>query len=171
MLTFKKLLILLVMCAAVAQVHTFLFDDAEEFLQQNQDSGNILLEINVSGRVKRLLVHEGDVVKTGDELLELEIENIAEQFNRANVTYNQVKNQYRRILEKYKQKQAQKTELEQAVADVKTAEAKLQNVQNYMSSNILSAPLSGRVLKIRAKAGDEVEDGFVIMVLEGEVKK
>lgn len=91
------------------------------------------LYFKTSGYVKRVLVKQGDRVKTGDLLAELEIDDLLKQMAQAEVTLNSAQ------LRLDEAEKALERQIAQAKLDLATAQAKLTQAQNENADAIAAA--------------------------------
>lgn len=142
------------------------------------------LKAEVSGRVVLLPVAEGDVVKQGDTICELAVEDRALRVNEARSTVKQAQLEYDGSLRLksggYQSKTAiaaAKARLDAAKADLKRSELNLENIK-------VKAPFNGMVEKHSVEVGDFMDRGascamlldlnpmtFVGRVSENEVER
>jgi len=101
------------------------------------------LRPDISGRVHKLFVKEGEKVSAGKTLLTLDPEDRAIKLAKEKASLLSKQQQYERTQTLVKQGLQSSSDLEEAFAALKTAEASLAQVQLEMSQLTITAPFDG----------------------------
>lgn len=110
-------------------------------------ASNVKLAFRVAGPIKRIRVSEGQFVKKGELLVELDSRDYQWQYNAALAEYIQVKGESDRVIELYRRGSVSTNEYDKAVAAKKRVTA-LYNVHlNALSDTRLKAPFDGYIQK------------------------
>jgi len=129
------------------------------------------LQAQVMGIVSRLAVQEGDRVKKGDVLLELEQQAYQAQLVQARAGFTQASLSHARVESLYARKLISDQEYEASKAAFDMARAQYDAAQDQFERTTIRAPISGTVVKVNVKEGETViigtmnAIGTVIMVL------
>lgn len=112
------------------------------------------LQAQVMGVVKKLRVKEGDQVRRGDTLLELDRQTYEAQlvlaraqFNQTRLRHNRVESLFARGLIALEQFEASKTAYE-------VAEAQYLQAQDQFDKTVICAPISGLITQVNIKEGE-----------------
>lgn len=111
------------------------------------------LTSKISGTVEKVGVNEGDVVKKGDILLNLESDDYRIALERAQAAYRLAKADFERDKAVYAKGVIPPAELEMRETGMQTAKADLDNAQLRFDRCIVKAPIDGVVRRLNAKVG------------------
>lgn len=111
----------------------------------------------VQGLVGRILVEEGDQVKKGQVLMELEADEYTLAEHRAQVSFQQKKNAFERAKLMHEKKLLSKEEFEQVKFSTEAEEITWQEAQLKLSYTKISAPISGVVGERLRRLGDRIQ--------------
>lgn len=134
----------------------------------------------IGGTVKGVLAEEGQFVKAGQALIELESAELAnsarmaqESVRKAQVSYNLAKTDYQRYLTLYKQDAVAKGDLDSAKAKLEIAQADLasaiasqNNAQQQYAYGVMTAPVSGVVANKSVTVGQVVSPGVTLLSVQ-----
>jgi len=129
------------------------------------------LQAQVMGIVSRLAVEEGDLVKKGDVLLELEQQAYQAQLVQARAGFTQASLSHARVESLYTRKLVSDQDHEASKAAFDMARAQYDAAQDQFERTTIRAPISGTVVKVNVKEGETViigtmnAIGTVILVL------
>ncbi|MFH1335848.1 MAG: efflux RND transporter periplasmic adaptor subunit [Candidatus Zixiibacteriota bacterium] len=146
---------------------------------------DVKISAYVPARIEQLPVKEGDLVKKGQLLVQLDAteykatENQAEaqlksaeaNLEQARLTYKRQKELFEKKLTSQEQHDLAMTELKQAEAQNQQAEANLAQVKYTLSKTTITSPMDGMVTSLNAEVGEIVmigtmnNPGTVIMII------
>ena len=120
---------------------------------------DLLVKAEVHGQVVKVLIEEGQTVKKGQTLIQLDDRDYRMRLARADAKYQQAKLDHDRIAALVKKKIAAVTKLDEAEAQLKDLTAQRSESQLALSRTKIISPIRGRVNKIKAKQGNFVAVG------------
>jgi HlyD family secretion protein len=129
------------------------------------------LQAQVMGVVAKLHVREGDVVRCGDMLLELDRRSYEANLVLARSRYNQARQSYVRVESLYQAKLVSDESYEAAGAAFEMAQAQHDEAQDQYNKTAIRAPITGTVAQVNIKEGETViigtmnNPGTVLMVI------
>lgn len=121
--------------------------------------------------VKKLSVREGDFVRAGDTLLELDRQAYEAQLVLARAQFTQVKLKHARIESLYVRGLIAPEQFEASKAAYESAEAQFLQAQDQYSKTVICSPISGIVTQLNIKEGETVilgtmnNPGTVLLVI------
>jgi HlyD family secretion protein len=129
------------------------------------------LQAQVMGVVARLAVKEGDMVKKGDLLLELDRRSYEANLTLARSRHVQARLSFARVESLYQSKLVSAEQYEAAKAAFEMAFAQFDQAQDQYDKTVIRAPISGTVAQVNIKEGETVmigtmnNIGTVLMVI------
>jgi membrane fusion protein (multidrug efflux system) len=111
----------------------------------------------VQGLVQRIRVEEGDNVKKGQILMELEADEYKLAEERARINYLQQQSDFKRMQEMFKTDLLSKEEFEQAEYSVRALEIEWEQAKLNLSYTRITAPISGLIGDRLRKKGDRIQ--------------
>jgi HlyD family secretion protein len=168
-----KTIIPLVFIGTILTISTIYF----EFFKNGAQDPNLIdgsgtievteIEISskIAGRVVRLPVQEGDRVKEGDLLTELDHDTLQAQMEAARANLENAEQLYLRVKTLYKAGSQSTQEYENALSKYKVAKANYALVAAGINDALLYAPLDGTVLKKNLELGEMAFPGSSILIL------
>uniref|UniRef100_A0A7C4GG82 Efflux RND transporter periplasmic adaptor subunit n=1 Tax=candidate division WOR-3 bacterium TaxID=2052148 RepID=A0A7C4GG82_UNCW3 len=129
------------------------------------------LQAQVMGVVARLYVKEGDRVRSGDVLLELDRKSYEAALVSARSHYTQARLSFARLESLHAAKLVSSEAWEAGQAAFDMARAQFEQAQDQYDKTVLRAPISGTVVQINIKEGETViigtmnNPGTVLMVI------
>lgn len=129
------------------------------------------LQAQLMGVVKKLRIQEGDFVRAGDTLLELDRQTYEAQLILARAQFTQIKLKHARIESLYSRGLIAPEQYEASRAAYEAAEAQFLQAQDQFDKTVICAPISGIVSQLNIKEGETVvigtmnSPGTVLMVL------
>ena len=121
------------------------------------------LSFKVAGMLKRVSVSEGDQVKAGQVLAEIDPVDYEVQLSATEAEYAQIKADAERVMGLYQEGGTTASNYDKARYGLKQIEAKLQNHRNQLGYTRLTAPFSGRIQKCYFSGGENVSAGLPIL--------
>ncbi len=126
-------------------------------------SEDVNLAFRVSGPIKKVLVKDGQFVRKGDVIAQMDPRDYEIQLEATTAEYEQVKAEADRVIELHKRNSVANKDYDKAVAGLHRIEAKLKSHKNALHDTRLTAPFSGYVQKIYFDAGEIVKAGLPIV--------
>ncbi|MGQ9677843.1 MAG: efflux RND transporter periplasmic adaptor subunit [bacterium] len=129
------------------------------------------LQAQLMGVVKKLFVQEGNFVRAGDTLLELERQAYEAQMVLARAQFTQIKLKHARIESLFARGLIAPEQFEASKATYEGAEAQFLQAQDQYNKTIICAPISGIVSRVNIKEGETViigtmnNPGTVLLVI------
>lgn len=120
---------------------------------------DLLVKAEVHGQVVKVLIEEGQTVKKGQTLIQLDDRDYRMHLARADAKYRQAQLDHDRFAALVKKKIAAVTKLDEAEAQLKDLTAQRSEAQLALSRTKIISPISGRVNEIKAKQGNFVAVG------------
>ncbi len=120
----------------------------------------------IAGRVARLGFREGEAVKAGDLLVELDGAELKAQADRAEANHLLAKNRAERVRRDYKANAVSRDELERTEAGLKTAAAEAALAKAQWEKTRIRAPFSGHAGLREVELGSFVQPGTRITSLQ-----
>jgi membrane fusion protein (multidrug efflux system) len=108
---------------------------------------------------------EGDRVKAGQKLLQLDVEAAAAEAERAEAECELQRARHKRLAGLYEQNVVSPDEYEEAAADLKKAEAALEAAQVDLDYGTLYSPIDGALERMDVDPGEHVAEGQTVMRL------
>jgi len=105
------------------------------------------LSFRVSGKLEALKVNEGDVVKLGQVLAQLDKTDYKIQLQSSQASYDQAQADFKRAKELIKKNYLSSSEFDNLKAKAATASANLKATKNNLAYTTLYAPFSGLIAK------------------------
>jgi membrane fusion protein, multidrug efflux system len=111
------------------------------------------LTAKIAGTVEEVVVNEGDSVREGDILIQIESDDYRIALERAQAAYNLAKADYQRDKSVYSKGVIPPAELEARETRMQTAKADLDNAQLLFERCTIKAPIDGVIRRLDAKIG------------------
>ena len=126
----------------------------------------------MNGRVTRILVKEGDVVKEGQVLAELDYDLYTKQLNSLQPQLTLAKDLYERQQRLWDQKIGSELQVLQAKTQKESLEKQMETIRETIDMNIIKSPINGTVDLISLKIGQlaspmAMEPAFRVVNLSG----
>jgi RND family efflux transporter MFP subunit len=118
-----------------------------------------------SGKLMKLLVEEGDFVRSGQTIAKLDDEMVQLQIQNVQLNIEQLKNDNARFSVLKKENAISNVEAEKVELGLKSAEVQLKQLQKQLRSTSIVAPFSGVVSKKMVDLGSMVMPGTPIVEL------
>ena len=123
------------------------------------------LAFRVAGPIKRILVKEGDYVREGELVAEIDPRDYEIQQAVYQAQYDQVKAEFERLTELNSRKSVADNDYEKAVSGEKMLRMKLKNAEDQLRDTRLFAPYSGFIQSVKYEEGELVNTGMAIATL------
>jgi len=126
------------------------------------------LSFRVSGKVVKLRVKEGDIVKKGKQLAQLDPADFQLAVNDAQAQYHRSKSNYARAKALVKKGHISRTDYDKLESEFKSASATLERAKNNLAYTSLRAPFDGRVAKRYVQNFEEVQAKQSVFSLQSQ---
>ena len=131
-------------------------------------SEDISLAFRVSGTIQRILVKDGQAVRAGQLLAELDPSDYQIQLDATEAQYKQVKSEAERVIALYKDGGTTPVAYDKAVYGLKQITALYEHHKDELSYTKLYAPFSGYIQKKLFKAHETVGAGMPVLSMVGQ---
>lgn len=152
----------LVKTAEVKQIPVIMQKQFPGVIEENEE---VNLAFRVAGPIKKIYVKEGDYVKKGQLIAEMDSRDYEVQKNAIEAQANQIESEYQRVEELNSRKSLADNDYEKMKAGKEMIEAKLKNADDQLKDTKLYAPFSGYITKVNFKEGELVNHGTPIASL------
>ncbi|MEZ5070993.1 MAG: efflux RND transporter periplasmic adaptor subunit [Bacteroidales bacterium] len=129
-----------------------------------REAGEMKLSFRVAGPVPRVYVREGEYVKQGQVIAEMDPRDYELQKAAVEAQVEQLRSEYGRIEELWKRSSVAENDYEKMKAGVEMAESKLRNASDQLQDTRLLAPFSGYIARVHIREGDVVNYGTPLQV-------
>ena len=130
-----------------------------------EEAEEVNLAFRVAGPIQKIHVKEGDYVKKGQLVAEMDTRDYEVQKNAIETQVKQLQSEYDRVAELYSRKSVADNDYEKMKAGKEMAEAKLKNAIDQLNDTRLYAPFSGYITKVMFEDGELVNHGTPIATL------
>lgn len=130
-----------------------------------KESDNISLGFKAPGEIKRIFVKEGDRVRAGQLLADLDDADYKLGVDASQIQYDQVRQELERAHRLLEKKSISQNEYDKAVAGLKQLGVQLQANKNKLSYTRLYAPASGIVESVNYSKAEMVDAGTPVITL------
>ncbi len=125
----------------------------------------INLGFKTAGQIQRLYVQEGDYVRQGELLAELDAADYRLGVEALQIQYNQLKDEVKRTEQLFKQKSISANDYEKALAGLNQLGIQLQINQNKLDYTKLYAPTNGYIQSVNFAPAEMVDAGTALFTL------
>lgn len=127
-----------------------------------EETEDVNLAFRVAGPIQKIYIKEGDFVKKGQLIAEMDPRDYEVQKNAIEAQVLQLQSEYKRIEELKNRKSVADNDYEKMKAGKEMAEAKLKNAIDQLNDTKLYAPFSGYITKVMFENGEMVNHGTPI---------
>ncbi len=152
----------LVKTAQVKQIPIVMQKQFPGVVEENEE---VNLAFRVAGPIKKIYVQEGDYIKKGQLVAEMDSRDYEVQKNAIEAQANQIESEYQRVEELNSRKSVADNDYEKMKAGKEMIDAKLKNANDQLNDTKLYAPFSGYITKVNFKEGELVNHGTPIASL------
>lgn len=142
---------------------------AEHQAEQSTFSGRVKAAVEsniafrVAGQIVRMNVVQGQFVRNGTVIAQLDDRDYKTQLSATGAEYNRIKSEADRVIELYKKQSATPNDYDKAVYGLEQITAKLEAHRNALADTRLVAPYDGYVEKISFNQGETVGAGMAVV--------
>ncbi|MCH5328624.1 MAG: efflux RND transporter periplasmic adaptor subunit [Coprobacter sp.] len=130
-----------------------------------KEAQEIKLGFKTAGQIERIYVKEGDYVRTGQKIAQLDTKDYQLGVEAAQIQYDQLKDEVARMKQLYDSKSITGNDYEKATSGLKQLEIQLQNNKNKLEYTTLVAPVSGYVQRVDFETAEMVNAGTPVITL------
>lgn len=139
--------------------------ELREFPGRVLENAELNLSFRVAGPVSDIKVREGDFVKAGQLVAQMDRRDYLTRLSAAEAQYEQVKAEAERVIELYERSSVPVNEYDKAVSGLKMAESKLEHARQQLNDTRLVAPVSGYIQRVNFSQNELVDAGMPVLSL------
>lgn len=126
-------------------------------------ASEVNLAFRVAGPIQKILVKEGDYVKQGQLVAQMDPRDYEVQLQVAQAQHEQVKAEAGRVIELYTRESVTGNDYDKAVSGLRMVRAKLKNAKDQMEDTQLHAPVSGYIQKVNFLENELIDAGMPVV--------
>ncbi len=130
-----------------------------------EEERSVALSFPLGGTVARSLVSEGEFVKKGQLLAELDLTSAQQTYDAAEATLTQAQDAYARLKQLYDAESLPEIKWVEVQTQLRKAEAAFQIAQKNLNDCTITAPFAGVVGKRMKEAGEQALPGMPVISL------
>lgn len=150
-----------VKCDTVSRVTTL--RDSAVFPGRVKAASDANLAFRISGPIAKVNVTEGQYVRKGDVIVEMDARDYKTQLAATEAEYKKIKGEADRVIELYNKQSATPNDHDKAVYGLQQIAAKLEAHRNALADTRLVAPFDGYIQKKFYSAGETVSAGMPVI--------
>lgn len=139
--------------------------EAVSFTGKVRAASNINLAFRISGVITKINAHEGDFVRKGDVLAEMDSRDYALQFAATEAEYQQIKEQAERVIRLYEKGSVTQSDYDKATSGLKQITAKYNAHKNALNDTKLLAPIDAYIQKLYFTHNETIAAGMPVFAL------
>jgi RND family efflux transporter MFP subunit len=147
-------------------VQTKIYSATEEVVGTVRAKLRATLEAKVSGRIEKMPVSAGQLVKKGDLLAQLEVREVQAKLDQAKAVREQSARDRQRLEALLQQKAVTQQEYDAVLARFRVSEAAVSEAQTMLDYATITAPFDGVITRKLAEVGDLASPGRALLELE-----
>jgi multidrug efflux system membrane fusion protein len=121
-------------------------------------SNSVNLIPQVTGQVTKVFVKDGDVLKTGDNIIQLTNESLIKRVTQMESAVGSARLQYNSAKELFRRNLGSEIDIDNAATALKGAESDLAKAKNDLDNTIIIAPFDGIIDAINVQEGDIISN-------------
>jgi len=129
------------------------------------EANEVDLAFRVAGPIQKIMVNEGDYVRAGQVVAQMDTRDYEVQLAAAQAQYEQVKAEADRVIELHNRESVAGNDYDKAVSGLKMVEAQLKNAKDQLNDTKLTAPVSGYIQKVNFLENELVDAGMPVASL------
>jgi RND family efflux transporter MFP subunit len=126
------------------------------------EAAEVNLAFRVAGPIQKIMVNEGDYVRAGQVVAQMDTRDYEVQLAAAQAQYEQVKAEADRVIELHNRESVAGNDYDKAVSGLKMVEAQLKNAKDQLNDTKLTAPVSGYIQKLNFLENELVDAGMPV---------
>ena len=119
------------------------------------------------GLLSAVLVREGDDVRRGQTIARIDATELSSGVAQAEAALAKARRDLARVEALFADSVATRTQRDDAATGVEVAERQLESLRFNRGQNVITAPISGRIIQKLANAGETVGPGMPVAVIQG----
>lgn len=127
-----------------------------------REANEVNLAFRVAGPIKKILIKEGDFVKAGQLIAQMDTRDYEVQLQAAQAQYDQVKAEADRVIELHSRQSISNNDYDKAITGMKMVDALLKNARDQLNDTRLLAPVSGYIQKVNFLENELVDAGMPV---------
>ncbi len=127
-----------------------------------KEAAEVNLAFRVAGPIQKILVKEGDYVRAGQVVAQMDTRDYEVQLAAVQAQYDQVKAEADRVVELHSRESVAGNQYDKAVSGLKMVEAHLKNARDQLNDTKLTAPVSGYIQKINFLENELIDAGMPV---------
>lgn len=127
-----------------------------------REANEVNLAFRVAGPIKKILIKEGDFVKAGQLIAQMDTRDYEVQLQAAQAQYDQVKAEADRVIELHSRQSVAGNDYDKAITGMKMVDAQLKNAKDQLNDTRLLAPVSGYIQKVNFLENELVDAGMPV---------
>ena len=128
-----------------------------------KEANEINLAFRVAGPIEKILVKEGDYVRAGQVVAQMDTRDYEVQLAAAQAQHDQVKAEADRVIELHNRQSVAGNDYDKAVSGLRMVEAHLKNAKDQLGDTKLKAPVSGYIQKVNFIENELVDAGMPVV--------
>ena len=130
-----------------------------------KEAAEVTLAFRVAGPIQKNLVKEGDYVRAGQVVAQMDTRDYEVQLAAAQAQYEQVKAEADRVIELHNRQSIAGNDYDKAVSGLKMVEAQLKHAKNQLDDTKLTSPVSGYIQKVNFRENELIDAGMPVASL------
>lgn len=126
-------------------------------------ASDVDIAFKVSGNLMSTPVNEGQYVKKGQLIAEMDPRDYKIQLSATEAEYNQIKAEAERVIELYNRNSVSQSDYDKAVYGLQQITAKYEAHKNALADTRLTAPFDGYIQKYNYSVGETVGAGYPVV--------
>lgn len=139
----------------------------QTFTGKTKSASDVALAFRVSGQIARVLVNEGDYVRKGQVVAEMDSRDYQLQVNATQAEYEQIKADAERVMNLYAEGNTTASNNDKARYGLQQITQKLQNHKNQLADTKLRSTIDGYVQTKLHESGETVSAGMPVLSVFG----
>jgi RND family efflux transporter MFP subunit len=130
-----------------------------------KEAAEVNVAFRVAGPIQKILVKEGDFVRAGQVIAQMDTRDYEIQLAAAQAQYEQVKAEADRVIELHNRESVAGNDYDKAVSGLKMVESQLKHAKDQMNDTKLTAPVSGYIQQVNFLENELVDAGMPVASL------
>lgn len=149
----------------VLEVASRLIRDRLELPGEVEPNMELKILAEVRGKVENLAVEEGDFVKKGDLIAQIDKRDYENALSSASASYSLASKNFDRVKELHEKELVSRAELDSAQAELQRLESTVKSAKLNLTRCSIKAPFDGTINKLDAKEGLLLNAGELVAVI------
>lgn len=130
-----------------------------------REAGEVNLAFRVAGPIQKIYVKEGDFVRAGQPVAQIDTRDYEVQLQSAQAQYDQVAAEAGRVVELHNRQSVAGNDYDKAIAGEKMVAAQLKNAKDQLNDTRLLSPVAGYIHKVNFMENEMVDAGMPLATL------